>query len=97
MRQQSQRMLAESIRLAQLVRQQQKEEGKLRTTDVQINELQLMIHEIELNVKRKSYNRRNLADDMKLKKELKGLIQILENQKLITAIEKLEETSGVTF
>ena len=97
MKPQSQRMLAESIRLAQLVRQQQKEEGRLRTTDVQINELQLMIHEIELNVKRKSYNRRNLADDMKLKKELKGLIQILENQKLITAIEKLEETSGVTF
>jgi len=97
MRPQSQRMLAESIRLAQLVRLQQKEEGKLRTTDVQINELQLMIHEIELNVKRKSYNRRNLTDDMKLKTELKGLIQILENQKLITAIEKLEETSGVTF
>lgn len=97
MRPQSQRMLAESIRLAQLVRQQQKEEGKLRTTDVQINELQLMIHEIELNVKRKSYNRRNLADDMKLKKELKSLIQILENQKLITAIEKIEETSGVKF
>jgi len=97
MRPQSQRMLAESIGLAQLVRLQQKEEGKLRTTDVQINELQLMIHEIELNVKRKSYNRRNLTDDMKLKTELKGLIQILENQKLITAIEKLEETSGVTF
>jgi len=90
-------MLAESIRLAQLVRQQQKEDDKLRSTDVQINELQLMIHEIDLNVKRKSYNRRNLADDMKLKKELKGLIKVLENQKIITAIEKLEETSGVTF
>jgi len=90
-------MLAESIRLAQLVRQQQKEEDKVRSSDVQINELKLMIHEIDLNVKRKSYNRKNLADDMKLKKELQGLIKILENQKLITAIEKLEEASGITF
>lgn len=97
MKPQNQRMLAESIRLAQLVRQQQKEEGKLRTTDVQINELKLMIHEINLNMKRKTYNRRNLADDTKLKKELQSLIRILENQKLITAIEKIEEESGVTF
>ena len=97
MKPQSQRMLAESIRLAQLVRQQQKEEGKLRTSDVQINELKLMIHEIDLNMKRKSYDRRNRSDDLALKKELVSLIRILENQKVITAIENLEETCGVTF
>lgn len=78
MKPQNRRMLAYSIRLAQLVRQQQKEESKLRTTDVQINKLKLMIREIDLNFKRKTYNRRNLLDDLTLRTELLSLIKILE-------------------
>ena len=97
MKPQSRRMLAESFRLAKLVRQQQKEDSKLSSTDVQINELTLMIHEINLNMKRKTYNRLNRPDDTKLKKEMFGLIRILKTQKLITAIQKIEEESGVTF